>query len=226
MQVLVVEDHERIAEFIREGLEEEGFAVHHERDGKAGLKALIDLTPDACVLDIMLPEIDGLTVLERARAQGSTTPILLLSAKGEVDDRVRGLELGADDYLPKPFHFEELVARLRALMRRKEGGAANELTYADVRIDFEKHQAYRAGEPLNLTPREFSLLELFLRRPEVTLTRTVIGQRAFGLNFSPGTNVVDVYVSYLRKKLHKDGPPLIHTERGVGYVLAREKPPA
>lgn len=225
MQVLVVEDHERIAAFIREGLEEEGFVVHHAADGKAGLKALIDLTPDACVLDIMLPEIDGLTVLERARAQGSTTPILLLSAKGEVDDRVRGLELGADDYLGKPFHFEELVARLRALLRRGSG-QTNELTYADVRIDFEKHQAYRGGEALNLTPREFALLELFLRRPEVTLTRTVIGQRAFGLNFSPGTNVVDVYVSYLRKKLHKLGTPLIHTERGVGYVLAREKPTA
>ena len=152
MQVLVVEDHERIAAFIREGLEEEGFVVHHAADGKAGLKALIDLTPDACVLDIMLPEIDGLTVLERARAQGSTTPILLLSAKGEVDDRVRGLELGADDYLGKPFHFEELVARLRALLRRGSG-QSNELTYADVRIDFEKHQAFRGGEALSLTPR-------------------------------------------------------------------------
>jgi DNA-binding response OmpR family regulator len=225
VQVLVVEDHERIAEFIREGLEEEGFAVHHERDGKAGLKALIDLAPDVCVLDIMLPELDGLSVLERARSQGSTTPILLLSAKGDVDDRIRGLQLGADDYLSKPFHFEELVARLRALLRRG-GGASGELVYADVRIDFEKHQASRGGEPLQLTPREFALLELFLRRPEIALTRTVIGQRAFGLNFSPGTNVVDVYVSYLRKKLHKLGPPLIHTERGVGYILAREKPSA
>ena len=220
MQVLLIEDHDRIAEFVREGLEEEGFVVQHERDGEAGLRTLIEWNPDVCILDIMLPGIDGLTVLERARAQGSATPILLLSAKGELDDRVKGLQLGADDYLPKPFHFEELVARLRAILRRGTA-ATNELSYADVRIDFEKHQAYRGGTPLQLTPREYSLLELFLRRPEVVLTRSVIGQRAFGMNFSPGTNVVDVYVSYLRKKLHKEGPPLIHTERGVGYVLRR-----
>lgn len=223
MQVLLIEDHQRIAEFVREGLEEEGFVVHHVRDGRTGLKALIDLNPDACVLDIMLPEMDGLEVLSRARAQGSQTPVLLLSAKGEVEDRVRGLREGADDYLAKPFHFEELVARLRVLLRRGTSGI-QELRYADVHIDFEKRQAFRAGVALALTPREFSVLELFLRRPEVSLTRSVIGQRAFGLNFSPGTNVVDVYVSYLRKKLRKVGPPLIHTQRGVGYILARERP--
>ena len=223
MQVLLIEDHQRIAEFIRDGLEEEGFVVTHQRDGPSGLRALIDLNPDVCILDVMLPELDGFAVLERARAQGCSAPILLLSAKGSVDDRVRGLELGADDYLPKPFHFEELVARLRAILRRR-GGVANELVYADVRIDFEGHEAYRAGEPLKLTPREFSLLELFLRRPEVILTRSVIGQRAFGLNFSPGTNVVDVYVSYLRKKLSRHGPPLIHTVRGAGYILKRSTP--
>ena len=222
MQVLLIEDHDRIAEFIREGLEEEGFAVQHERTGPAGLKALISLNPDVCILDVMLPEMDGLTVLEQARAQGSTSPVLLLSAKGEVDDRVRGLRLGADDYLTKPFHFEELVARLRAILRRGRP-ATEELTYADVRLDFERHDGYRAGEPLQLTPREFSLLELFLRRPEVVLTRSVIGQRVFGLNFSPGTNVVDVYVSYLRKKLHRSGPPLIRTVRGVGYLLSRDE---
>jgi DNA-binding response OmpR family regulator len=220
VQVLLVEDHDRIAQFIRQGLEEEGFVVHHVGDGEAGLRALVDLNPDVCVLDVMLPGMDGFSVLERARAQGSTTPILLLSAKGELDDRLRGLELGADDYLPKPFHFEELVARLRAILRRGSA-ATSELVYADVRIDFAEHRAYRGGLPLQLTPREFSLLELFLRRPEVVLTRAVIGQRAFGLNFSPGTNVVDVYVSYLRKKLHKEGPPLIHTERGAGYILKR-----
>ena len=220
MQVLLIEDHQRIAEFIRDGLEEEGFAVQHERDGASGLASWIDLNPDVCVLDVMLPDIDGFEVLERARGQGCSTPVLLLSARGGVDDRVRGLKLGADDYLPKPFHFEELVARLRAIMRRG-ATSTNELVYADVRIDFEKHAAFRAGEALKLTPREFALLELFLRRPEIVLTRAVIGQRAFGLNFSTGTNVVDVYVSYLRKKLAKLGPPLIHTERGVGYVMRR-----
>ncbi|MEM8885937.1 MAG: response regulator transcription factor [Planctomycetota bacterium] len=220
MQVLLIEDHQRIAEFVREGLEEEGFSVHHEREGEAGLTAWIDLNPDVCVLDVMLPDIDGFEVLQRARGQGCATPVLLLSARAGVDDRVNGLKLGADDYLPKPFHFEELVARLRAIMRRG-AASSNELVYADVRIDFEKHTAFRGGTPLRLTPREFSLLELFLRRPEVVLTRSVIGQRAFGLNFSTGTNVVDVYISYLRKKLAEHGPPLIHTERGVGYILQR-----
>ena len=149
--------------------------------------------------------------------------MLLLSARGEVDDRVRGLSAGVDDYLPKPFAFEELVARLRALLRR---GAASSsvLAYADVTLDLARREARRGGRRVDLTPREWALLELFLRRPEIVLSRTVIGQKVFGLHFDPGTNVVDVYVGYLRRKLHEAGPPLIHTVRGAGYVLRAGAP--
>lgn len=218
MRILVVEDHLRISGFLKKGLEEEGFVVEVVADGRSALEALLRSPPDGCVLDVMLPEMDGFEVLRRARAQGVTTPVLLLSARGTVQDRVEGLQLGADDYLPKPFDFEELVLRLRALMRRGSGGTTT-LTYADVRMDPARREAYRGDRAIDLSPREWSLLELFLRRPEIVLSRTVIGQRVFDLNFDPQTNIVDVYVGYLRKKLHKDGPPLIHTVRGAGYVL-------
>lgn len=223
MRILVVEDHARIASFVRKGLEEEGFVVDVVDDGARALAELLDRPPDACVLDVMLPSLDGFEVVRRARAGGATSPVLLLSARGEVDDRVRGLSAGADDYLPKPFAFEELVARLRALLRR---GAASSsvLAYADVTLDLARREARRGGRRVDLTPREWALLELFLRRPEIVLSRTVIGQKVFGLHFDPGTNVVDVYVGYLRRKLHEAGPPLIHTVRGAGYVLRAGAP--
>jgi len=223
MRILVVEDHARIAAFVRKGLEEEGFVVESAEDGKRGLEKLIAAPPDACVLDVMLPELDGFEVIRRARAGGSATPILLLSARGDVEDRVRGLSLGADDYLPKPFAFEELVARLRALLRRGTASAAT-LTYADVVFDPGKREVRRGGRRIDLTPRELALLDLFLRRPEIVLSRSVIGQKVFGLHFDPGTNVVDVYVGYLRRKLDEGGPPLIHTVRGAGYVLRQGAP--
>ena len=223
MRILVVEDHARIASFVRKGLEEEGFVVDVVDDGARALAELLDRPPDACVLDVMLPSLDGFEVVRRARAGGATSPVLLLSARGEVDDRVRGLSAGADDYLPKPFAFEELVARLRALLRR---GAASSsvLAYADVTLDLARREARRGGRRVDLTPREWALLELLLRRPEIVLSRTVIGQKVFGLHFDPGTNVVDVYVGYLRRKLHEAGPPLIHTVRGAGYVLRAGAP--
>lgn len=223
MRILVVEDHARIASFVRKGLEEEGFVVDVVDDGARALAELLDRPPDACVLDVMLPSLDGFEVVRRARAGGATSPVLLLSARGEVDDRVRGLSAGADDYLPKPFAFEELVARLRALLRR---GAASSsvLAYADVTLDLARREARRGSRRVDLTPREWALLELFLRRPEIVLSRTVIGQKVFGLHFDPGTNVVDVYVGYLRRKLHEAGPPLIHTVRGAGYVLRAGAP--
>lgn len=223
MRVLVVEDHPRILSFIRKGLEEDGFVVATAEDGRAGLDALLSSPPDACILDVMLPEIDGFEVVKRAREGGSTVPILLLSARGGVDDRVKGLRLGADDYLPKPFAFEELLARLRALLRRGASGTST-LTYADVTFDPVKREARRGAHRLDLTPREWTLLDLFLRRPEIVLSRTVIGQKVFGLNFDPGTNVVDVYVGYLRRKLQEAGTPLIHTVRGAGYVLTQSAP--
>jgi DNA-binding response OmpR family regulator len=220
VRILVVEDHARIAAFVKKGLEEEGFVVEGAADGSKGLDALLSSPPDACVLDVMLPEIDGFEVIRRARAGGCTSPILLLSARGAVEDRVRGLSAGADDYLPKPFAFEELVARLRALLRRGTA-SASVLAYADVSFDPTKREVRRAGRRIELSNRETALLDLFLRRPEIVLSRTVIGQKVFGLHFDPGTNVVDVYVGYLRKKLHEGGPPLIHTVRGAGYVLRR-----
>jgi DNA-binding response OmpR family regulator len=223
VRVLVVEDHPRIAAFLRKGLEEDGFTVDVATDGNAGLDALLTLPPDACVLDVMLPGLDGLEVLRRAREGGCAVPVLLLSARGTVEDRVRGLGLGADDYLVKPFSFEELVARLRALLRRGSS-AATALGYADVVLDLAKHEVRRGGRLVDLSPREHSLLELFLRRPEIVLSRTVIGQKVFGLHFDPGTNVVDVYVGYLRRKLHEAGPPLIHTVRGAGYVMRQGAP--
>ena len=218
VRVLVVEDHPKIAAFVQKGLEEEGFVVETAGDGRAGLASLLARPPDACVLDVMLPEMDGFEVIREAREGGVTAPILLLSARGGVEDRVKGLSLGADDYLPKPFAFEELVARLRALLRRGAAAPAT-LTYADVTLDPVKREVRRGGRRVDLSPREFALLELFLRRPEIVLSRTVIGQKVFGLNFDPGTNVVDVYVGYVRRKLHEGGPPLVHTVRGAGYVL-------
>jgi DNA-binding response OmpR family regulator len=223
VRVLVVEDHPRILSFVKKGLEEDGFVVATAEDGRAGLDALLSSPPDACILDVMLPELDGFDVVKRAREGGSTVPILLLSARGGVDDRVKGLSLGADDFLPKPFAFEELLARLRALLRRGAASSAS-LTYADVVFDPVKREARRGAHKLDLTPREWALLDLFLRRPEIVLSRTVIGQKVFGLNFDPGTNVVDVYVGYLRRKLHEAGAPLIHTVRGAGYVLKQGAP--
>lgn len=218
MRVLVVEDHLSISRFLKKGLEEEGFVVEVVADGQRALECLTSNPPDVCVLDVMLPELDGFEVLRRTRDAGITVPILLLSARGTVQDRIEGLHLGADDYLPKPFEFEELLLRVRALLRRG-GTTPSALTYADVRMDAARREVFRGDRQIDLSPREWSLLELFLRRPEIVLSRTVIGQRVFDLNFDPGTNVVDVYVGYLRKKLHAEDAPLIHTVRGVGYVL-------
>ena len=223
MRVFVVEDHPRISAFLRKGLEEEGFVVEAFDDGGKALDALLSAPPDACVLDVMLPGLDGFEVVRRAREGACATPILLLSARGSVDDRVSGLRLGADDYLAKPFAFEELVARLRALLRRG-ATSGTVLSYADVSLDLGKREVRRAGRRIDLTPRELALLDLFLRRPEIVLSRTVIGQKVFGLSFDPGTNVVDVYVGYLRKKLAEAGPPLVHTVRGAGYVLREGAP--
>jgi DNA-binding response OmpR family regulator len=223
MRVLVVEDHPRILAFVKKGLEEDGFVVATAEDGRLGLDALLAEPPDVCVLDVMLPTLDGFEVVRRAREGGSRVPILLLSARGGVDDRVKGLGLGADDFLPKPFAFEELLARLRALLRRGTAASAT-LAYADVAMDPVRREVRRGGARIDLTPREWALLDLFLRRPEIVLSRTVIGQKVFGLNFDPGTNVVDVYVGYLRRKLHEAGPPLVHTVRGAGYVLKQGGP--
>jgi two-component system OmpR family response regulator len=222
MRVLVVEDEKKVAALVKGGLAEHGIAAevcHHgdEGWGRASREAF-----DALVLDIMLPGRDGLSVLRKLRAGGNNVPVVLLTARGDVDERVEGLNLGADDYLAKPFAITELVARLRAVWRRRAGVTANVLAYADVAMNVATREVRRGERSLRLTPREFAVLECLLRLPESVVTRTALSQQVWGYQFDPGTNVVDVAMQRLRGKLD-DGFPhaLIQTVRGVGYLLKK-----
>jgi DNA-binding response OmpR family regulator len=221
MRILVVEDERKVASFIRQGLEEEGHAVEVAGDGAAALDLL--LAPpayDLVVLDVMLPKRDGLDVLRTMRARGSTTPVLVLTARDAVSDKVAGLDLGADDYLTKPFAFEELLARVRALLRRGTDQRAAVLRLADLTLDPVTRQAARAGRRIELTAREYSLLDYFLRHPGRVLTRPMIAEHVWGLDFDSESNLIDVYIGYLRRKVDGPGEPrLLHTVRGSGYVL-------
>lgn len=223
MRVLVVEDEFKVASLIRAGLEEEGHAVEVVHDGDAGWARASSERFDVVVLDIMLPGRDGLSVVKKLRAERHTVPVLLLSARGDVRERVEGLEAGADDYLPKPFAMSELLARLRSLARRVSGVTLNLLTCADLTMNLTAREVRRAGEVIALTPREFSLLEALLSMAGDVVTRTELSQRVWGYQFSPGTNVVDVSIQRLRRKLD-DGHAvkLIQTVRGVGYSLQAE----
>jgi DNA-binding response OmpR family regulator len=223
MHVLVVEDESSISGFIRQGLTEAGFAVTVEADGPRGLQRALSAGSDVIILDIMLPGMDGLEVLRRVRAAGLTTPILLLTARDEVDDRVAGLDAGADDYLTKPFAFAELLARTRALLRRPPLQADDVARMGELELD-RRLRTVRAGSvTLNLSAREFSLLDYLLRHPGQVLTRTQIGEAVWGLDFEHESNVVDVYIGYLRRKLAAGrGGPAIRTVRGVGYVLEEQ----
>ncbi len=217
--ILVVDDDPRITALLRRGLEYEGFEVAAARDGAQGLALAQAGRPDLVILDVMMPGLDGFEVCRRLRAS-SDVPILMLTARDEVADRVAGLELGADDYLVKPFAFEELIARVRALLRRRGAGAAEVLRYSDLQLDVRTREVSRAGEPIRLTAKEFDLLTLFLRHPRQVLARDFIMERVWGYDFSGESNVLEVYVGYLRQKLEAGGRPrLIHTVRGVGYVL-------
>ena len=221
MRILVVEDDHKVARFVRQGLEEEGHAVDVAADGEAGAM-LAHVNPyDVIVLDVQLPKKNGLVLAAELRREGSTVPILMLTARDATEDVVRGLDAGADDYLTKPFAFDELLARVRALGRR--GGAAvaaAPLHHDDVEVDRLHHRATRGGRPLDLTPREFRLLEYFLLRPDEVVTRTELLEKVWDMTFDPGTNVVDVHVSNLRAKLEEGGRPrLIQTVRGVGFAL-------
>lgn len=227
-RILVVEDERSISGFIRRGLVFEGATVEVAADGRAALKALLDAWPDLVVLDIMLPEVDGLEILRRLRAaeaaeRRSPLPVLLLTAKDAVPDRVAGLEAGADDYLVKPFAFDELVARIRALLRRARPVTAQVvpvLRFDDVVLDPAAHIVTRGSRQLDLTPREFDLLELFLRHPGQVLPRAVIMERIWGPDFFGDSNVLEVYVGNLRKALEAEGERrILQTVRGVGYVL-------
>jgi len=224
MHVLVAEDDPVIADFVAQGLREAGFAVDVAATGTDGLRLALEGRYDAAVIDVMLPGLDGLSLIEQLRAKKIQTPVLILSARHSVDDRVKGLQAGGDDYLTKPFAFAELLARLQALLRR--AGATAEPTWlmaGDLSLDLLSRKVERAGRPIDLRPREFSLLEYLLRHPGRVLSKTMILSHVWGYSFDPGTNVVDVLVSRLRDKVDEGfDTRLIHTVRGAGYVLKVE----
>ena len=223
MRILLVEDDRKVASFIRKGLTEEGYAVDVAHEGETGLAMGLDRLHDVIVLDVMLPLKPGFQVLRELRQARVTTPVLLLTARDAVEDKVQGLDAGADDYLTKPFAFAELLARVRALLRRGKGAQAPVLQAADLILDPAARTVKRGGEAIPLTNREFALLEYLLRNPGRVLTRTMISEHVWDYSFDAGTNVIDVYVNYLRKKIDAGREvKLIHTVRGVGYVLKPE----
>ncbi|MBU0544500.1 MAG: response regulator transcription factor [Proteobacteria bacterium] len=220
MRLLVVEDEKKVAGFIKQGLEEEGYAVDTANNGEQGLEMALGLVYDLVILDISLPKMDGLQVLRQLRKKKIGIPVLLLTVRATIEDKVIGLDSGADDYLTKPFSFQELVARIRALLRRKIESGPGILQYADLRLDPSRRSVFRGENKIELTTKEFSLLEYFLRNPERVLTRTMILDHVWDYDFDPSTNVIDVYVNYLRKKIDAGNSiRLIHTIRGAGYVL-------
>jgi len=218
-RILVIEDEDRILQFLRRGLTYEGYRVDTAGDGPTGLALARESPPDLVILDWMLPGLDGLEVCRRLRAAGDV-PILMLTAKEAVPDRVQGLDAGADDYLVKPFEFDELLARLRALLRRAHPETTDVLSFSDLRLDTGTHQAFRGERQIDLTAKEYELLELFLRNPRQVLTREVIFDRVWGYDFGGESNIIEVYVRYLRQKTEANGEArLLYTVRGVGYVL-------
>ena len=220
MRILLVEDEERIAAFIHKGLREELYTVDVARDGAEALDIALASEDDLIVLDVRLPMRDGISVCRELRAQGNRTPILMLTARDTVDDRVRGLDAGADDYLVKPFAFQELLARLRALARRPPVVQDHTLRVENLTLDTRTHQARRDAQPIDLSAREYRLLELLMRHPGQVLTRTQIAEHIWGYDFDANSNVVDVYIRYLRRKVDDPfEPKLIQTVRGVGYKL-------
>lgn len=222
MRALIIEDDEVVAKFIAKGLRQHGYLVDVARDGREGLFHALEQGYDVMIVDRMLPALDGLSVLKTVRSAGNTTPILILSALAEVDNRVEGLRAGGDDYLTKPFAFSELVARLEALQRRPRGGGAADTAYqaGDLELDPRRRTVTRADEPIRLLPREFALLEYLMRNRGQVVTRTMLLENVWDYHFDPQTNVVDVHVSRLRAKVDRPfSEPLIETVRGVGYRL-------
>ncbi|GAA5161301.1 MULTISPECIES: response regulator transcription factor [Amycolatopsis] len=230
MRILVVDDDRAVRESLRRSLEFNGYQVDLAGDGAQALERVINDRPDAMILDVMMPRLDGLEVARRLRSTGDDLPILVLTARDTVSDRVSGLDAGADDYLPKPFALEELLARLRALLRRasreeQAGANAEQLTFADLTLDPGTREVRRGEREISLTRTEFALLELFMSYPKHVLTRSRILEEVWGYDFPTSGNALEVYVGYLRRKTEAGGEPrLIHTVRGVGYVL-RETPP-
>ena len=223
MRILVVEDEKKVASFIKRGLEEENFTVDMAYDGEEGLYMAEANPYDLILMDLMLPKMDGLAVIKALRGKGNKTPVLCLTAKDTVEDIVSGLDSGSDDYLTKPFAFAELVARVRALLRRGVQDRGAEIRFADLRLDPVAHKVWRGGKEIDLTAKEYSLLEYFMRNPDQILTRTMIAEHVWDYTFDSFTNIIDVYVNYLRKKIDRDADKkLIHTVRGVGYILKEE----
>ncbi|MGD2067183.1 MAG: response regulator transcription factor [Gemmatimonadota bacterium] len=226
MRILVAEDDKKVASFLEKGLREEGYAVDVAHDGTEGAMKALVYEYDLLLLDVMMPGKSGLEIVRELRSREKTVPILLLTARDSRDDIVQGLDIGADDYLTKPFSFDELLARIRALLRRGGAERPDRLIYGDVELDRMKHVAVRKGERLDLTPKEFQLLEFFMLNTERVVRRTELLEKVWDLTFDPMSNVVDVHVAHLRQKLRgPDGrDPLLHTIRGVGYVFQRDEP--
>jgi two-component system copper resistance phosphate regulon response regulator CusR len=220
MRILIVEDEKKTAAYLQKGLTEQGFVVDVSAEGEEGLLLATTVEYDLIVLDVMVPLRDGWSVLWELRRGGRQTPVLFLTARDSVDDRVKGLELGADDYLVKPFAFAELLARIRSILRRGPTRQPEQFQLADLTLDLIRHKAFRGGQRLDLSPKEFALLSLFLQRPGEVLSRTLIAGQVWDIHFDSDTNIVDVAVRRLRQKIDDPFPQkLLHTVRGVGYVL-------
>ncbi len=223
MRILVVEDERKVASFIKRGLEEERYIVETASDGEEGLRLAMENEFDALVLDVMLPKLDGYSIVKALREEGRSTPILMLTARGTMEDRVQGLDLGADDYLAKPFHFEELAARLRSILRRSSTDKTTRLQVGDLELDLVTHFAYREGKEIELTTKEYALLEYLLRNRGRILSRSMIMQHVWKHNFDPESNIIDVYIKRLRQKIERpDQPQIILSIRGVGYRIKEE----
>ena len=224
-RLLVIEDDRAVRQALERALSFDGYEVSSANDGSEGLAKVLDEQPDAIVLDVMMPHVDGLEVCRRLRARGDTTPILVLTARDTVGDRVAGLDAGADDYLVKPFALDELLARIRALLRRSSGSTTDVYRVADLEANVATREVTRGGEPVTLTKTEFDLLTLLMENAGRVLNRAVIYERIWGFDFETSSNSLDVYVGYLRRKTEPEGSPrLIHTVRGVGYVIRAPKP--
>lgn len=223
MRILVVEDEKKVSSFIKRGLEEEKYEVDTAGDGEEGMKMALGKPYDLIVLDWMLPKKDGLTLVKELREKKTMTPVLMLTAKDSLEDIIAGLDSGSDDYLTKPFAFAELLARVRALLRRSEMDKGAELRFGDLRLDPVTHKVWRKDIEIDLTAKEYGLLEYFMRNANQVLTRTMIADHVWDYTFDTFTNIIDVYVNYLRKKIDRDADKkLIHTVRGVGYIFKEE----
>lgn len=221
MRILLVEDDKGIVRFLRKGLLENSYSVDVAADGEEGLNAILRMKYDLVVLDILLPKLDGREILKRVRSMGIRTPVLFLTAKDSEEDIVHGLNLGADDYLTKPFSFNELLARIQAILRRDKAVVhPSRLQVANLTLEPDGHRVFREKTKIELTPREYALLEFLIRHPGEILTRTMISEKVWDVHFDTSTNIIDVHVSHLRNKIDKDfEPKLLHTVKGVGYVL-------